>query len=139
MTGADVHDPAKEQRDTVRALALLSLFFFVLVAGAYLYTANWGQAIPRDGRVLVVGRDFLNFWMYGRAALTPDPGRFYDAVLYNQELATLLGEDYPGQNWSYPPSVMLPARRSGSSPYLQALLCWTVLGARCSLWSRDGI
>ena len=28
MTGADVHDPAKEQRDTARALALLSLFFF---------------------------------------------------------------------------------------------------------------
>jgi len=129
MTGADVHDPAKEQRDTVRALALLSLFFFVLVAGAYLYTANWGEAIPRDGTSLVVGRDFLNFWMYGRTALTPDPGRFYDAVVYNQELATLLGENYPGQNWSYPPSVMLPALPFGQLTYVQALLCWTLLGA----------
>jgi Glycosyltransferase family 87 len=129
MTGADVHDPAKEQRDTARALALLSLFFFVLVAGAYLYTANWGEAVPRDGTSLVVGRDFLNFWMYGRAALTPDPGRFYDAVAYNQELATLLGASYPGQNWSYPPSVMLPALPFGQLTYVQALLCWTLLGA----------
>jgi len=129
MTGASVHDPAKEQRDAARALALLSLFFFLLVAGAYLYTANWGQSIPRDGTSLVVGRDFLNFWMYGRTALTPDPSRFYDAVTYNQELAALLGANYPGQNWSYPPSIMLLALPFGQLTYLQALLCWTVLGA----------
>jgi hypothetical protein len=129
MTGIHVHDPAKEQRETARALALLSLFFAVLLAGAYLYTANWGQTIPRDGTSLVIGRDFLNFWMYGRAALTPDPSRFYDAVAYNQELATLLGENYPGQNWSYPPSIMLPALPFGQLGYVQALLCWTLFGA----------
>ena len=129
MTGIHVHDPAKEQRETARALALLSLFFAVLLAGAYLYTANWGQTIPRDGTSLVIGRDFLNFWMYGRAALTPDPSRFYDAVVYNQELAALLGENYPGQNWSYPPSIMLPALPFGQLGYVQALLCWTLFGA----------
>lgn len=128
MTGIDVRDPAKEQRETARALALLSLFFAVLLAGAYVYTANWGEAIPRDGTSLVIGRDFLNFWMYGRTALTPDPGRFYDAIAYNRELATLLGGGYPGQNWSYPPGIMLAALPFGQLSYVQALLCWTLLG-----------
>ena len=99
------------------------------MAGAYLYTANWGEAIPRDGTSFVVGRDFLNFWMYGRTALTPDPSRFYDALAYNRELATLLGASYPGQNWSYPPSVMLPALPFGQLTYVQALVSWTLLGA----------
>jgi hypothetical protein len=129
MTGVLVHDAAKQQQETARALALLSLLFFVLVAGAYLYTANWGETIPRDGTSLVVGRDFLNFWMYGRAALTPDPGRFYDALTYNRELATLLGAGYPGQNWSYPPSIMLLALPFGQLAYVQALFCWTFIGA----------
>ncbi|HZO47256.1 MAG TPA: glycosyltransferase family 87 protein [Xanthobacteraceae bacterium] len=129
MTGV-VTDPVKEQQAEARALALLSLFFFVLVAGAYFYTANWGaQALPRDGTGLVVGRDFLNFWMYGRAALTADPSRFYDAVAYNQELTALLGANYPGQNWSYPPSIMLPALPFGQLGYMPALLIWTLLGA----------
>src|SRR5688572_4066788 len=97
-----VQDPVKEQQATARALALLSLFFFVLVAIGYVYTARWGQGLPRDGTGLVVGRDFLNFWMYGRAALSADPSRYYDAIAYNQALAVLLGANYPGQNWSYP-------------------------------------
>ena len=29
-----------------------------------------------------VGRDFLNLWMYGRAAVSPDPGQFYDLAAY---------------------------------------------------------
>jgi len=129
MTSVVIQDPSKEQQDAARALALLGVFFFVLVAGAYLYTANWGPTIPRDGTGLVVGRDFLNFWMYGRAALTADPGRFYDALAYNQELAALLGANYPGQNWSYPPSIMLPALPFGQLSYVQALLAWTLLSA----------
>jgi hypothetical protein len=75
----------------------------------------------------VVGRDFLNFWMYGRAATLPDPGQWYDAAAYQHELAALLGAGYPGQNWSYPPTVMLIAAPFGQLGYLPALLIWTVL------------
>lgn len=110
-----------------RAFAVLGGFFLVVAAGTYLYGLDARSAFPRDGSTLVVGRDFLNFWMYGRAAGMPDPGQWYDAVAYNRTLADLLGPDYPGQNWSYPPSVMLVAAPFGRIGYLPALLMWTVL------------
>ncbi len=122
------HDGAQANRDAVRAFAILGAFFFVATAAAYVYTLALAAPIPRDGSTLVVGRDFLNFWMYGRAALLPEPGRWYDVVLYQRELAGLLGADYPGQNWSYPPSIMLIAAPFGLLGYMQALLIWTLLG-----------
>ena len=125
---AAIHPPAVT-REAGRALALLGAFFFVVSAAGYLITMSWVAPIPRDGTSLVVGRDFLNFWMYGRAALTPDPSRFYDLVEYHGALEALLGPNYPGQNWSYPPSIFFFAAPFGQLTYLQALLAWTVLGA----------
>ena len=124
----------QEHRDAIRAFAYLGAFFFVAVAIAYVLTASWNHPIPRDGTTLVVGRDFLNFWMYGRAAATANPSQFYDALIYNRELTALLGAGYPGQNWSYPPSVMILAAPFGQLSYLTALLCWTVLGVVIFLW-----
>jgi len=118
-----------ENRETIRALSLLGAFFFVVSVIGYLITMSWSPAIPRDGTTLVIGRDFLNFWMYGRAAFTPDPSRFYDLVEYHRALDALLGPNYPGQNWSYPPSIFFFAAPFGWLGYLQALLIWTVLGA----------
>jgi hypothetical protein len=114
-------------RDATKTFAILGGFFFVAATAAYLYSIDWRTAYPRDGSTLLIGRDFLNFWMYGRAAALPDPGRWYDAVAYQRELAALLGA-YPGQNWSYPPSVMLIAAPFGRLGYFPALLVWTLLG-----------
>jgi hypothetical protein len=124
MSGVDVE---RENKETIRALAALATFFVVLAACGYLYTVSWSQ-IPRDGTSLVVGRDFLNFWMYGRAAPTADPSRFYDVAEYHRALAALLGPNYPGQNWSYPPSIFFLAAPFGQLGYLPALLIWTLLG-----------
>lgn len=121
-------DGAQANRDVVRAFAILGAFFFVATAAAYFYSIAWVAPIPRDGSTLVVGRDFLNFWMYGRAAAMPDPARWYDALAYQRELANLLGADYPGQNWSYPPSLLIVAAPFGLLTYLQALLLWTAFG-----------
>jgi len=118
---------ARESRDAARFLAWMSALFSGGVLVAYLVTADWSHVIPRDGTSLVVGRDFLNFWMYGRAAVADDPSRFYDAQLYNAELRTILGGPYLGQNWSYPPSVMLLAAPFGRFSYIHALLIWTAL------------
>jgi hypothetical protein len=74
----------------------------------------------------VVGRDFLNFWMYRSTAL-PDPSAWYDTVTYQHVLTALLGPGYPGQKWSCPPTVMLFAAPFGQLGYLPALLIWTVL------------
>jgi hypothetical protein len=129
--------PASAQQQDLGALRLLigaSAIFVVLTAGLYAWTISWTWPFPRDGSTLVVGRDFLNFWMYGRTAWTPYPSRFYEHQLYRDALAVLLGPDYPGQNWSYPPSIMLVAALFGRLPYLAALLCWTVLGLTLFVW-----
>ena len=128
--------PAGARQDDLGALRLLigaSAGFVVLTACLYAWMISWTGPFPRDGSTLVIGRDFLNFWMYGRAGWTPDPSRFYDPLLYRDALAALLGAGYPGQNWSYPPSVMLVAALFGRLPYLAALL-WTALGLALFLW-----
>jgi hypothetical protein len=93
--------PAGARQEDLGALRLLigaSAGFVVLTAALYAWMISWGGPFPRDGSSLVVGRDFLNFWMSGRAAWTPDPSRFYDPFLYRDALAALLGAGYPGQN-----------------------------------------
>lgn len=120
--------PPEDDRAALRAFALLGSVFAIGVVIWLVCTLKPGPAIPRDGSSLVLGRDFLNFWMYGRAAGGPDPGRWYDAGAYQQALGALLGQDYPGQNWSYPPSVMLLAAPFGRMPYIAALAIWTALG-----------
>jgi len=117
----------RENGETIRALALLGAFFVAVAAGGYLYTMSWSGPFPRDGTSLVAGRDFLNVWMYGRAATESDPSRFYDAAEYHRALEALLGPNYPGQNWSYPPSIFFVAAPFGQLSYLQALAIWTLL------------
>jgi hypothetical protein len=122
---ADMH---RENNEAIRALSFLGAFFFCVAVIGYLATASWSPEIPRDGTTLVVGRDFLNLWMYGRAATDADPSRFYDAAEYNRALQALLGAGYPGQNWSYPPGIFFLAAPFGQFGYLAALLLWTVVG-----------
>jgi hypothetical protein len=108
----------------LRALCLLGGALFVLALVTYLLTTNWADAFPRDKATLVIGRDFLNLWMYGVASFTPDPARFYDVPTYNTELATLLGSGYPGQNWPNPPTALVVMAPFGLLAYFPALLAW---------------
>jgi len=121
-------DLPAENKEAIRALSILGAFFFAIAVVGYVVSASWQSEIPRDGTSLVVGRDFLNFWMYGQVAHTPDPGRFYDPAEYNRALQALLGPNYPGQNWSYPPSIFFIAAPFGQLGYLAALVFWTALG-----------
>ena len=125
--GIDSED-AKANRAALRACATMGLVFFVAILAVYLWLLRDGTSIPRDGSGLVVGRDFLNFWMYGHAAFHAEPGRLYDLTAYHQALASFLGPGYPGQNWSYPPGIMLLAAPFGLMGYLPALLLWTLAG-----------
>jgi hypothetical protein len=121
-------DAQRENSEAIRALAILGVFFVTVAVGGYLYTMAWSAPFPRDGTSLVVGRDFLNLWMYGGAAASADPSRYYDVAEYHRALAALLGPNYPGQNWSYPPSIFFIAAPFGQLGYLPALLVWTILG-----------
>ncbi len=121
-------DRVAANRDVLKASAVLGAFFFAATFAGYLYWLDLSSTPPRDGSTLVVGRDFLNFWMYGRAAWLPTPSAWYDAQSYNSFLAIVLGNDYPGQNWSYPPGIMLFAAPFGKLGYMPALACWTAIG-----------
>jgi arabinofuranan 3-O-arabinosyltransferase len=80
--------------------------------------------------------------MYGRAAFEVDPARYYDMATYWAAMAPITGPGFPGQRWSYPPSVMLAAEPFGTLPYFAALALWTALGlavftAALRLWTKD--
>jgi hypothetical protein len=112
----------------LRDFALFGAIWLVAISVVYVHFIKNVLPIPRDGTSLVVGRDFLDFWMYGRAAHSAQPWRWYDVTVYNHEIASMFGTGYPGRNWSYPPSVMLLAAPFGLISYLQALLLWTIGG-----------
>lgn len=128
--------------DRLHLLSRVAPWFALTYAILWLWSIDTGPTIPRDGTGLVVGRDFLNLWMAGKAAWAPDPARFYDIALYQQSMAPYVGSDYSGQVWSYPPSVMLIAAPFGRLPYLPALAIWTMIGplvfvAALRGWTRD--
>ncbi|MET0370757.1 MAG: glycosyltransferase family 87 protein [Sphingobium sp.] len=128
--------------DPLRLLIATAIAMLVIFVPAYLPTVHGGGAFPRDGTSLVAGRDFLNIWMYGRAAWEDDPARYYDIPTYLHAVAQQVGAGYPNQLWSYPPSAMLVAAPFGLLPYLPALLLWTLIGivalvAAARLWTRD--
>ena len=67
--------------------------------------------------------------MAGRAAWAPDPARYYDLATYQAATAPFVGADYPGQAWSYPPTILLLAAPFGLLPYLAALAVWLTISA----------
>ncbi|MET0970466.1 MAG: glycosyltransferase family 87 protein [Tardiphaga sp.] len=112
----------------LRSLLLSGAALFALLTLAYLATMQWTWPFPRDKVGLVLGRDFLNLWMYGRAVFGPDPAQFYDVAIYNAELAKLLGGGYPGQNWPNPPTALVVMAPFGLLGYFPALLAWFAAG-----------
>lgn len=131
-----------DPRDPWATLRVAALLLVGLYVPYYVLTLSAGQGIWRDGTGLVVGRDFLNLWIVGRAAWADDPARLYDLSTYAETVAALVGSSYPGQQWSYPPTTLLFGAPFGLLPYGIALLLWTLLGtaalaATLRLWTRD--
>lgn len=118
----------QEREERLRLLAGAAAVLAVCYSILFMVELDTRPAIPRDGTTLVIGRDFLNFWMAGRAAWNPDPQRFYDLTTYQAAVAKVVGPGYLGQVWSYPPSVMLLAAPFGRLPYLASLLLWSMIG-----------
>ncbi|WP_232313685.1 hypothetical protein [Sphingobium sp. TCM1] len=102
--------------DRLRILWVAAGLLLLVFVPAYLLTLTAGQGIPRDGTSLVVGRDFLNIWMYGRAAWEAHPEVYYDMDTYRAALGRVVGGGYPGQIWSYPPVALLAPRPSACCP-----------------------
>lgn len=112
--------------DRMRLLWIGAGLLLLVFVPAYLLTLTPGHGIPRDGTSLVVGRDFLNIWMYGRAAWAENPAQYYDIQRYLSALGPVVGSGYPGQLWSYPPAALL-GLMSGQFALMAAAVVLTVL------------
>jgi hypothetical protein len=122
----ETRDP--DNAEFLRALLVLGGALFILTIATYLATTNWAGAFPRDKATLVLGRDFLNLWMYGRALFWGgEPSRFYDVATYNDALAQMLGAGYPGQNWPNPPTALVVMAPFGLLGYFPALMAWAAV------------
>jgi len=117
-----------DDAEFLRALLLLGGALFALTLLTYFCTTSWTWPFPRDKATLVLGRDFLNLWMYGRAVFDGEPARFYDVATYNDALASLLGHGYPGQNWPNPPTALVVMAPFGWLAYFPALIAWFAIG-----------
>jgi hypothetical protein len=113
----------------LRALLLLGGVLFTLTLLTYFLTTDWSRPFPRDKATLVLGRDFLNLWMYGVAAFEINPARYYDLATYNDALAHLLGPGYPGQIMPNPPTALVVMAPFGVFSYFPALLAWAAVSA----------
>jgi hypothetical protein len=134
MSGAASPD-LEQNRKFIRAMLILGALAFAAAALFYFVTISWTAPIPRDRSTLVIGRDFLDFWINGRAAWAGNAGRLYDPRSLAQAVSLLLGPHYPGQTWAYPPGMLLLTAPFGELAYMPALLVWTVAGFSVFAWS----
>jgi Glycosyltransferase family 87 len=124
-----------QPRDVFRDVSRPGVIASAVLLLLYLATVKWGARFPEDIHRYVLGRDFLNFWSYGHAAWSANPGRFFDIATYNHYLDALTGWNYQPQQWSYPPHLMLLMAPFGLLPYLTAYLLWTALGLAALYWA----
>jgi hypothetical protein len=114
--------------EALTACFWLGLFFTIATVISQIVVLEPHPGVWRDGSTLVVGRDFMNFWMYGKSASLERPGIWYDVPSYHGVQRAWLGEDYQGSSWSYPPSVIPFAWPFAQLPYLASLALWSALG-----------
>lgn len=106
-----------------------AVFFAMLIAGYAVVSAGpITLNPPRDFDGYAFGRDFVNVWMGGRAALAGGPAAWFDFATYNEALRAVFGADFPPHYWSYPPHLLLFTWPFGLLPYLPAYVLWCVAG-----------
>ena len=72
----------------------------------------------------IVGRDFSNFWMAGRLAVTGRSQVIYDLDAYARAMQQVFSPDHPFMNFSYPPYALPLVAPLGYLPYSVALAGW---------------
>jgi hypothetical protein len=116
-------------RCTVAAAAFF-LTVEILYFAALQQPSFWRPTM--DAIHAAVGRDFLNTWMGGRAALSGGPAAWFDWDVYQQAVHQILGpasdHDFRSYFWSYPPHVLLLIWPFGLMPYLLGYGVWCVVG-----------
>jgi len=105
----------------------LALAFGVLVAGVEIGWVAFAP-LPYDATGYMIGRDFVATWAGAKAALTGDPGQYFDLDAYNALLRGFFGSGYPLHIWSYPPHLLLFTWPLAFMPYMAAYVIYCALG-----------
>jgi hypothetical protein len=126
-------DAARRKDLYLKATIAAATYFAVFEIG---YLA--GTKPPFDPLHYLIGRDFVNTWMQGRAAFYADPGHWFDFAAYNAALHRQFGALLPAHNWSYPPSLFLFVWPLAFLPYLPAYAAWCFIGFAAYLHAADG-
>lgn len=69
--------------------------------------------------------DFSNLWAGGRLAAEGLVSHLFDVSQYRMDLRRVLSPHIQGQEWSYPPSILLLGYPLSQLPILPAYLLWT--------------
>lgn len=111
---------------------LISLFFL----GLYATHVQLKDGYLRDAARYVVGIDFVNAWMMGRAGLQEEsPERNYHIETYTKALrATVRDPEYTKQQWSYPPNYMALMLPFGALSYLAAWIIFLSASLASLVW-----
>ena len=104
----------------------------IVAAGAAVTLANWLGIRPWDLKGWLVGtpfgRDFVNFWLAPRLALSgqgavlADPAAYRDTVMAVFEIA-----HDPKLLFVYPPHILVLLLPFGLLPFLPAVIAWTLV------------
>ena len=72
-------------------------------------TANFaGAKFASDGSgYVLIGRDFLNYWIGAKLTLSGEMGILFDENAYYLRLQQEFGNTLSFHNWSYPPHTLL--------------------------------
>lgn len=125
MSSKTRHDQAlRVQVFLYTAATTLSATFLLVLSVGYLANVN----LPYDGQGYLLGRDFVNTWMGGRAVFLGQVAAWFDPDTYNAALRELFGANYWKHLWSYPPHLLLLTWPLGLLPYFPALFVWYAIG-----------
>lgn len=102
------------------------LMFFAYVSVVYFSNLESGLRDFSGGDM--VGRDFINFWSGGRAAINGQTSELYQAAQYREMLGLRFGEPLNNYSFSYPPHSVLIFTPFGALPYVYGLILWTLGG-----------
>lgn len=121
---------AEAAEERYAKLSVAAAVFFLMLEVGYLAVSLAPVMLvpPRDFDGYAFGRDFVNVWMGGRAALAGGPAAWFDFAAYNDALRAVFGTDFPPHYWSYPPHLLLFTWPFGLLPYLPAYVLWCLVG-----------
>ncbi len=80
-------------------------------------------------------RDFVNYWMAGRLALSGDLSPLFLQEVYQQKLESTFGFELETRNWSYPPHSLLLLWPLGLISFKQAFFLFQVSTLALFIWS----